>query len=285
MTAQDLYKALERVNERPKPYEFSTASELWCDPYRAEQMLKAHLDPDNGMASRTGAFIQRSLDWMTRRFDIGRETAITDFGCGPGLYTNALARTGARVTGVDFSSRSISYARSVAEQEGLDVRYEQADYLAYRMEAGSCDLATLIFCDLCPLSPSQRAGLLTKICDGLSEKGLLLLDVCTSAMFEAANEASNFSFRHLNGFWAEGDYYGFQRSFKYEEESLLLDKYTIVEPERVYEIYNWLQCFSQMRLREELAASGLKILEWYSNVAGDSYDPQAHQMAVVAARA
>ena len=43
-----------------------------------------------------------------------REMAIADFGCGPGLYAQRLARAGLNVTGIDFSANSLQYAREVA---------------------------------------------------------------------------------------------------------------------------------------------------------------------------
>lgn len=50
--------------------------------------------------------------------------------CHFGLDTLAWARRGARVTGVDFSDRAISLARSLAAEMDLDARFVRADVLA-----------------------------------------------------------------------------------------------------------------------------------------------------------
>ena len=77
-------------------------------------MLKCHLDETLDVSSRNTAFIDRSVDWIASRFDIGAGKRIADFGCGPGLYAARLARRHATVTGIDFSKRSIRHARETA---------------------------------------------------------------------------------------------------------------------------------------------------------------------------
>ncbi|MGA1802659.1 class I SAM-dependent methyltransferase [Rhizobium sp. HT1-10] len=53
---------------------------------------------------------------------------VIDFGCGEGTNTRAFARLGARVTGIDLSSRMIEHAKSVEEAEPLGVRYHLTSY-------------------------------------------------------------------------------------------------------------------------------------------------------------
>jgi len=60
-----------------------------------------------------------------------------DIGCGGGLLSEAMARLGADVLGVDVVDRNIAAARHHAEEQGLDVLYEvnTAEALAARGEA------------------------------------------------------------------------------------------------------------------------------------------------------
>lgn len=49
--------------------------------------------------------------------------SVLDIGCGAGLLSEAMARQGARVVGVDPSERNISIATSHAIGQGLDIEY------------------------------------------------------------------------------------------------------------------------------------------------------------------
>lgn len=51
---------------------------------------------------------------------------ILDIGCGGGLLSEAMARAGASVTGIDVTERNISVARLHAEQAGLDIDYRDS---------------------------------------------------------------------------------------------------------------------------------------------------------------
>lgn len=52
---------------------------------------------------------------------------ILEMGCGGGQCSIAFARKGANVVGVDISERQIAYAKKLAEQAGLEVRFLKAD--------------------------------------------------------------------------------------------------------------------------------------------------------------
>lgn len=86
----------------------------------------------------------------------------------------------------------------------------------------------------------------------------------------------------LNGFWSPRRYYGFLNTFKYEEEKLVLDKYTLVEAARTRVIYNWLQHFTPQSLERELSECGLVVDAIYGDVAGSPYSPESPEFAVVA---
>ncbi len=279
-----MFTELESINKRPLPFEFYTASELWTNEHTSEQMLSYHLNEAVDLSSRNRAFIDRSVAWIASEFKAGPGVKIADFGCGPGLYTTRLARTRAEVTGIDFSQRSIEYAREVADREELAVRYVHQNYLDF--ETGECfDLIVMIMCDFCVLSPAQRRTMLGKFRHLLSPGGAILLDVYSLQAFAEREEAALYEADQLHGFWSPDPYYGFLNTFKYETEKVTLDKYTIVEAERTRTVYNWLQHFSPEELEQEFSACGLKVEKRYANVAGDSFETQAGEFAVVGRRA
>jgi len=280
---QFMFEELERINERPEPFQFYTARDLWTDPYTSRQMLAFHLNESIDVSSRNAAFIDRSVEWVASRFEIGGKR-IADFGCGPGLYAGRLARHGANVTGIDFSASSIAYAREVAAREGLNINYIQQNYLDFETE-DRFDLMLMIMCDFCALSPAQRNGLLRKFHGILKPGGMVLLDVYSLAAFDQKEEATSYEENQLGGFWSPDRYYGFLNTFKYEDEKVVLDKYTIVEAERIRTIYNWLQHFSPEDLEREFVDTGFTVQGLYSDVAGTPYEPESGEFAVVAAKA
>lgn len=276
-----MFKALEKINTRPQAFEVYTASDLWTDAHTSKQMISFHLNKEIDIASRREAFIERSVEWISFHFSIKSGTKIADFGCGPGLYTSRFAKRQASVTGIDFSKRSIQYARKVASKEGLSIDYVRENYLDYETD-DRFDLILMIMCDLCALSPAQRKKMLDKFQMFLEPGGSVLLDVYSLNAFKQKGEMAKYEANLLNGFWSPNKYYGFLNTFKYGNEKVVLDKYTIIEADRTRTIYNWLQYFSPEALKREFAECGFEVAELYSDVAGTPFDTTANEFAVVA---
>ena len=279
-----MFEDLEKINERPEPFQFYTASDLWSDEHTSKQMLSFHLNGAIDVSSRNAEFISRSVEWIASVFNIGRHTEIADFGCGPGLYAMRLAKLQANVTGIDFSGRSIGYAKEIAAREQLNISYVKQNYLEFETE-DRFDLVLMIMCDFCALSPAQRKGILSKFYGILKPGGSVLLDVYSLSAFEQREEIATYEVNQLNGFWSPNKYYGFVNTFKFDEEKVVLDKYTIVETERTRTVYNWLQYFAPENLEKEFIEAGFSIEGLYSDVAGTPYDRKSNEFAVIATRA
>lgn len=281
INGEDMFDELERINTRPRPFEFYTARELWTDDHTSGQMLKFHLDGDIDVSSRKAEFIDRSVEWIVSRFNIVAGTKIADFGCGPGLYAVRLARKGANVTGIDFSNRSVQYAREAAAREGLSIDYLNQDYLEFETD-DRFDLIIMIMCDFCALSPIQRKKMLSTFHKILQLGGSILLDVYSLKAFDKREETAMYEANLLGGFWSPNKYYGFLNIFKYEKEKVVLDKYTLIETCRRRTVYNWLQYFSPEALEKEFVDSGFVIENVFADVAGTPYQGETTELAVVA---
>jgi len=278
-----VFNEMEDISTRPLPFEFYTAMDLWTDDHTSKQMLAYHLNEYVDLSSRNAEFINRSVEWIASRFNIDAETRIADFGCGPGLYATRLARRQADVTGIDFSKRSIQYAREVATRERLSIHYVNRNYLEFDTDA-RFHLILMIMCDFCALSPPQRQQMLNKFHAFLEPGGSVLLDVYSLAAFDQRKEKALYEPNLLDGFWAPDRYYGFLNTFKYEEEKVVLDKYTLIESSRTRTVYNWLQYFSPEALEREFVECGFTVDRLYSDVAGSPFDPETKEIAVVAKR-
>ena len=279
-----MFNELENINTKPKPFEFYTADKLWTDEHISKKMLEFHLNKDVDVSSRNKKFIERSANWITSYFGLDNNFSICDFGCGPGLYTSHFAEKGAKVTGIDFSKRSIEYAKNIAKQKCLEIDYVNQNYLSYETDK-RFNLITMIMCDYCALSPEQREKLLQIFYKVLKPDGSILLDAYTLESYKKREERSLYETNLLNGFWSDEKYYGFLNIYKYEEEKVVLDKYTIIEKDRIRFIYNWLQYFSEESIKKEFDRNNFIVENIFSDVAGSNYNLNDDEIAIVAKKA
>jgi len=278
-----MFKELKEINSRPGPFQFYTADKLWTNEHTSKQMLEYHLNESIDVSSRNIKFIESSVEWIASHFKISENTKVTDFGCGPGLYTLMLAQRGADVTGIDFSKNSLNYAKQAAEEKGLHIDYIHADYLKFRTSK-RFDLIIMIMCDFCALSPEQRESLLLKFYSLLKPGGSVLLDVFSFNAFNQREESATYELNQLNGFWSAEDYYCFVNTFKYDKEKVVLDKYTIFEESGKREVYNWLQFYSKDSLSTEFIKHGFEIKGLYSDVAGRAFDNKSQEISIIACK-
>ena len=267
-------------NDRPVPWSVYTAAELWTDPHVAQRMLEFHLDGTVDLASRRTEFIERSVDWLTQLVSLGPGSRVLDLGCGPGLYSNRLALTGAEVVGVDFSENSLRHARQTAPSSA-NPTYVLGDYLTVELD-GRFDLAFIAMYDYCPLSPTQRAELLGRVRDRLAPGGRFVIDVYGHRALAARTESVTSSPDLMNGFWSAEPYHGTLTTFLYPDEHVGLDRYEIVEPHRTRTIYNWLQYFDVETLTAEFAGAGLTVVEVFGDLTGAAPEDDPLEFCVVA---
>jgi 2-polyprenyl-3-methyl-5-hydroxy-6-metoxy-1,4-benzoquinol methylase len=196
-----MFRKLEEIHQRPLPFEFYTANQLWTDEHTSKQMLSYHLNPEIDAASRNKAFIEQSAAWIGMRFHLEPGKKVADFGCGPGLYTNRLAEQGSAVLGIDFSTHSLEYARNTAAEKNLNTQYVNQNYLDFETDE-RFNLILMIMCDFCAFSPGQRKQLLDTFYKLLLPDGTVLLDVYSLSAFSRRQEGVRFSVKPEGGFWS-----------------------------------------------------------------------------------
>lgn len=265
-----MYTELTALSERPDIFSVYTAETLWTDPHLAKMMLDMHLSQDTALASRPTDAIDRVVDWIEQTFGLDG-VSVCDLGCGPGLYANRFAERGAIVCGLDFSCNSIDYARKHAPLNIGAVTYRVANYLEDPLPEQQ-DLVTLIYCDFCPLSPVQRQTLLAKIHRALTPGGKLIFDVFSTKAFEGVVEGVAFERNLMNGFWSVNDYFAFKHTFRYEQETVSLDHFTVIEKDRTWDVYNWLKYFSHDEIRQDLIQAGFSTVEFTEGFGVDRSD-------------
>ncbi|MEA4987206.1 MAG: methyltransferase domain-containing protein [Anaerovorax sp.] len=272
-------KILDYLSKKPDLYQKSTAP-FWDDIHISKGMLEAHLSVNIEAASRKYDFILESVEWIANHFLNDSTTKLLDLGCGPGLYTELFCKTGFSVTGIDFSKRSIDYAKKSASSKALSIEYFYKNYLEIDFEA-VFDVVTLIYCDFGVLSPEERKILLSKIKKALKPNGTLILDGFTLQQMEGFSEGRTVEYMS-QGFWSPCPHLCIQCNYYYPETSNYLEQYVIVTESECQCYNNWNQIFSAVSLKEELKNAGFKKIELYDNVAGKAYTNTSNTICAVA---
>jgi SAM-dependent methyltransferase len=271
--------ALRDLQQPPVPF---TPGEplFWDDPHISAQMLAFHLDPGIDAASRNPETIDRSVSWIATTLGLQPGDAVLDLGCGPGLYASRLAGKGLRVTGVDYSRRSIAYASNYARELGLDITYRYQNYLQLADE-NQYEAALLIYGDFCPLSPGQRALLLQNVRRALKPGGYFVLDVSTR---ECRKQHSNRNgWRVLaSGFWKPGPHLLLEDGFDYPAQSIWLDQAVVIEENGKISVYrNWFQDYTPETITAELQAGGFAFESLWGDLTGKLYTDGSEWIGLV----
>jgi SAM-dependent methyltransferase len=270
---------IRSLQERPESF---TPGELlfWDDPHISTQMLKAHLNPENDLASRRPGTIQKSVDWLIATLGLRPGDSILDLGCGPGLYSAQLAERGLRVTGVDYSHRSIDHASEYARQHNLDIHYRYQNYLTLEDE-GLYDAALLIYGDYCPLSPEQRKKLLGNVRRALKPGGHFALDV-TTPIHRKKYGGRNGWYAVETGFWKPGPHLVLEEGFDYPEQSIFLDQAIVIEESGKVSVYrNWFQDFTHETISAELEEGGFAVKGVWNDLVGAPFTDDTEWIGLV----
>lgn len=232
-----MLKELLKYAARPAVYEKGTAN-FWDDPHMSKLLLEAHLNPNWDAASRKPATIDKTIQWMATNF-LKPNSSILDLGCGPGLYAERLAQLGHKVRGLDFSKRSVEYARQSAEAKGLSIEYHYQNYLTMDYKE-QFDLIMLIYCDFGALLEEDRKLLLERIHVALRPGGIFVFDVFTEGFKGTVQEKQSWELTD-NGFWAAGPHCSLTQVFHYPENKVVLNQTIVIREDGssdVYRIYD-----------------------------------------------
>ena len=249
------------LQQAGKPAPFAAGTDfMWTDPHISEQLLRLHLDPESDTASRKAETIENLVTWILSGLP-GENLRILDLGCGPGLYAEAFARRGHRVTGVDISARSIDYAREQTRKNRSEIRYLCRNYLELDF-LEEFDLAVLIYLDFCVLRPAERTKLLETVRRALKPGGVLLWDGVNSRNLDSkilpeSWEASD------TGFWSPEPYLVLNRGYHYPEVRALLNQHVVLDPkDRIRTFLFWSLYYEYedlLPITEAAGFSGLKV--------------------------
>ncbi len=148
----------------------------WRDPAFSERILAEHLSSTHDAASRPLEKIDAHVAWLHEEILAGRPGKVLDLTCGPGLYTQRLAKLGHACVGIDYAPAAIAYAKTQARSDGLRCTYVQADVREAAFGEGF-DLAVMLHGQLNVFRRGEVADILRRVYDALSPGGRLVLEV------------------------------------------------------------------------------------------------------------
>ncbi|HEX2905238.1 MAG TPA: class I SAM-dependent methyltransferase [Phototrophicaceae bacterium] len=268
---------LARLGAKP-PYFEPSAALFWDDPYIAQQMLKAHLDPNVDAASRKPETIDKIVQWISTRLGLQAGARLLDLGCGPGLYTRRFAERGLIVTGMDMSENSLRYAR----EHDTQTTYLHANYV-HLAEENAFEVVTLIYGDFCVLNDANRDKVLQNIARALRPGGYFVFDVTTPRHRDNQKSPSNWYISTGAGFWKPTPHLVLTQYHTYPEQDTGLDQYLVIEDSGAVTEYRvWTHNYTPETIAPVLAAQGFDLLDSYGDLTGIPYMPTSEWAGFVA---
>jgi SAM-dependent methyltransferase len=261
-----MFNNLKNYTTKPPIYAPSTSA-FWDDEHISKGMLQAHLSPNWEAASRKHEFIDESVKWITTVAPSAEYKFLLDLGCGPGLYSERFNSAGYSVTGIDFSKRSVAYAKEQTLLNKSEIEYHYQNYLTIDY-IEEFDLITLIYCDYAALSADDRQLLLDKIFRALKPNGKFILDVFTPKMRK--EESHTWEYHATGGFWSENPHICLESVYQYGNRTGL--RQCIVVEEENLNCYNiWDNYFTKDELLSEMQSAGFGKFEFYDDVSGKEF--------------
>jgi len=274
-----MFKKILEYQGKPELYAESS-SKFWDDENISKYMLEAHLNSEWEAASRKHKFIEESVDWINKVAPSNQYPDILDLGCGPGLYAVCLHKKGYNVTGIDYSKRSIEYAKEVAMKNQFKINYIYQNYLEIDYDQ-QYDIIILIYCDFACLSFENRSELLKRIYKALKPGGKLIFDVFTINEYANQKESHYWYLNEGPGFWKDKTHLCLESKYIYEK-NMQLDQYIVIDEEYHVEVYRvWNVGYTKETLINEVAPIGFMKMEIFSDVRGKPFEEQSNTLCII----
>lgn len=133
--------------------------------------VEAH-DWDERYRGATLLWTERPNHLLVEQVSGLRTGRALDLGTGEGRNAVWLAEQGWRVTAVDFSQVALERGAKIAERNGVDVEWVQADLTRYRPPAAAFDLVVILYVHL---AGDARRGFLEQAAAALRPGGRLVI--------------------------------------------------------------------------------------------------------------
>ena len=278
-----MLKLLDIVHRQRDPKPWAEGEKIpWNDPDFSRRMLNEHLSQEHDAASRRFEIIDKHVKWIHDQVLKGNPTRVLDLGCGPGLYTNRLAKLGHRCVGIDFSPASIAYAREQAEAAGLECTYIHQDIRTADYGDGY-GLVMSIFGEFNVFRPVEARGILERAYRALVPGGFLLLEPHTFEVVRKIGEQPPSWYSTEKGLFSDEPHLYLQESFWDAEEHVAIDRYYVIDAVtgEVTRHSASTQAYTDEEYRSLLAECGFGNVAFYPSLGGSAGSPRGDLIGVL----
>jgi SAM-dependent methyltransferase len=262
---------MDIIHRNPVPEPYSEGEKIpWNDPDFSQRMLLEHLSQQHDAASRRFENIEKHVAWIQRTILSDKPTKILDLGCGPGLYTNRLAKLGHECTGIDFSPASINYAVESARRDNLSCSYIQQDIRAADYGQGY-GLAMLIFGEFNVFRLTDARLILKKAFQALAENGHLLLEVHTFAAVTTIGKQPSSWYSSESGLFSARPHICLTEHFWDDEHNIATTRHLILDGQidKVAWYAETMQAYTPDQYQLLLEECGFEKITSYPSLDGD----------------
>ncbi len=257
-----IQKIINKTKDKPL-YEKGSHT-MWTDDYIAEQLLAMHLEPNIDVASRSKINVEKTIDWICNKIG-NQQIEILDLGCGPGLYTEKLAKVGHKVTGFDFSKNSINYAQKSAKLKALEIDYKCQNYLDMTNE-NQYDMILMIYCDFGVLSLKEREILIKNVYRALKPGGKFYFDALNENSIEKMKFEKTWEMAQ-SGFWSPNPYIALSKSSHFKEEKAILDEHIILDENDEWREYRFINHYFELQdIKDIFEKTNFKNIKKHENI-------------------
>ncbi len=271
--AKALWQIYGRGN-RPIPFAYK-GNLPYDDAEFGQRMLARMLDEEDAAGSRRSAERALQIDWLTQKLNLKPKTTLFDVTCGAGLYSAPFAERGVHVTGIDFSSILIDYAKKLSREKNVAERcqFVWQDIHTMAFTGREFDAAILLYGQLAVMTQEEAQAILGQIAASLRDGGKLCLEMLNPEKVDKTN--STWWFTDDDGLWGDAPFLHLGERIWNEEAQTSLERYHILHLEtgEIDEILLGDRVYSAETLTTMLHNTGFSTVKTYPSWDGLSlYD-------------
>ncbi len=207
--------------------------------------------------------------------------SVLDAACGTGLHAVVLARMGVKTQGADPSAAMLDEARRHAREEGVEVKFVQADFSSLETRLSDRFQAVLVLGNSLPhvLKQDELTASLRGSAGVLDTPGILVLQLLNYERMLASQE-------RVVGVNRAQDQY-FVRFYDFLDELVRFNVLVITtEGEKISHrlMSTLLRPYRLPELVQAIEAAGLRIIDTFGDMSFSPFDPASSPNLVIVAK-